>query len=86
MLYEMWNVFNMRSERKSLFSLRQNWWLWIAVLGSVSLQIALVTIPQFGGLFGATPLGLSEWLIVGIVGASVLVTGEIFKVVWRARA
>ena len=69
---EIFHSFNLRSQRKSIFSLkRQNWILWAAMLGSLLLTTALLEIPFLATAFGFTPIGLKEYAIA--IGLAVLV-------------
>ena len=69
---EIFHSFNLRSQRKSIFSLkRQNWILWAAMLGSLALTTALLEIPFLATAFGFTPIGLKEYAIA--IGLAVLV-------------
>ncbi|MEM2915991.1 MAG: calcium-translocating P-type ATPase, SERCA-type [Candidatus Woesearchaeota archaeon] len=85
MLFQMFNVLNQRSETESLFVVGffKNRWLWLAIMLSVGLQFAVVYVPFFQHLFGTVSLGVKDWLIAVGVSASVLVFGEIVKMIKR---
>lgn len=59
---------NFRSERYSVFSTQSlgNKYLMGAILGSASLQLAVVYLPFLRPIFHTLPIGLHEWLIVGV--------------------
>ncbi|MFP4169542.1 MAG: cation-translocating P-type ATPase [Methanomassiliicoccales archaeon] len=80
-LMQMFYVFSMRSERKTLRSmgLFTNMKLIYAVLVSVSLQLAMVYLPFFNEVFRTTPLGLQEWLLVIPLALSAFVVNEAWK-------
>lgn len=84
-LFQMFNVLNQRSENESLFAVGvfRNKWLWLAILISVGLQFAVVEIPFLQQLFGTVHLTLNDWLISAVISASVLVFGEIVKLIRR---
>ena len=79
MMYQMFNVVNMRSEDYSIFSLKWNKWLVGAIILSVLLQIGVVHLPFMNSIFNTTPLQAFDWLIAVAIGASVLVFGEAVK-------
>ncbi|MEM4247315.1 MAG: cation-transporting P-type ATPase, partial [Candidatus Woesearchaeota archaeon] len=85
MLFQMFNVLNQRSESESLFvvGVFRNYWLWLAIIVSVSLQLAVVYLPFLQHLFGTVALGAKDWLIAAGISASVLVFGEIVKLIRR---
>ena len=57
MLFQIFNVFNARSDDRSAFAhLFTNRWLWAAVAGSVVLQVVVVYVPFLQNAFGTTPL------------------------------
>ena len=69
---EIFHSFNMRSQRKSVFSLKtQNKILWAAMLGSLLLTTALLEIQFLARLFGFMPIGLTEYAIA--MGLAILV-------------
>jgi Ca2+-transporting ATPase len=84
-LSQLFNAFNQRSETRSLFTVGpfKNTWLLLAIALSVSLQAAVMYVPFLRELFGTVALGVTDWLIVAGVSASVLVLGEIVKIFRR---
>jgi len=84
-LLQMFNVLNQRSETQSLFAVGvfRNKWLWAAILLSVGLQLAVVEIPFLQNLFGTVHITLKDWLVATGISASVLVFGEIVKLIRR---
>ncbi len=84
-LFQMFNVFNSRSLRSSLFDgvrFFSNKWLLLAVFISLVLQGLVVYLPVLNTLFGTVPLGAKELLVIVPVSASVLVVGEVIKLIW----
>jgi len=82
---EIFHSFNLRSQRKSVFSLKtHNKVLWAAMLGSLALTTAVLEIPFLANAFGFTVIGWSEYAIA--VGLAVLVIPivELVKLFQRA--
>jgi P-type Ca2+ transporter type 2C len=85
MLFQIFNVFNARSDERSAFSgLFHNPWLWGALLLSVLLQILVVYAPFLQPAFGTVGLSLGDWLLCAAVASSVLWLREASKLVMRA--
>ncbi|MEO8285174.1 MAG: cation-translocating P-type ATPase [Chloroflexota bacterium] len=83
-LFQMFNVFNARSDTHSVFyQLFHNPWLWGAVALSVLLQFAVVYIPFLQQAFDTVPLQASDWLVCLVVASSVLWLRELSKFVSR---
>jgi Ca2+-transporting ATPase len=84
MLFQIFNVFNARSDDRSAFAhLFTNRWLWAAVAGSVVLQAVVVYVPFLQNAFGTTPLGGRDWLVSVAVASSVLWLREAEKAMRR---
>jgi Ca2+-transporting ATPase len=82
MLFQVFNVFNARSDERSAFSgLFHNPWLWGALLLSVLLQILVVYAPFLQPAFGTVGLSLGDWLLCAAVASSVLWLREASKLV-----
>ena len=84
MLFQMFNIFNSRSDDRSAFvNLFRNHWLWIAVGASLILQDAVIYIPLLQKAFSTTPLSAMDWLLCVGVASSVLWLRELNKIVFR---
>ena len=84
MLFQMFNIFNSRSDDRSAFvNLFRNHWLWIAVGASLILQVAVIYIPLLQKAFSTTPLSAMDWLLCVGVASSVLWLRELNKIVFR---
>ena len=84
MLFQLFNVFNARSDERSAFTgLFSNGWLWISVGVSLVLHVAVIYTPFLQLAFSTTALGLDDWLRCAAVASSVLWIGELVKVVTR---
>jgi Ca2+-transporting ATPase len=77
----MFNAFNWRSERYSIFSLGifTNRSLIYAVLSTVILQLAAIYIPFLQMAFRTVPLSLSDWQMIIPLASSTLIVMEIAK-------
>lgn len=86
-LFQIFNVFNARSDERSAFTgLFANRWLWAAVGVSLVLQALVVYMPFLQRAFGTTGLSGGDWLTCVLVASSVLWLREIGKLVTRARS
>ncbi len=82
---EIFHSFNLRSQRKSIFSLKtHNKILWAAMLGSLVLTTLVIEVPFIAKAFGFTPIGFVEYGIS--IGLAILVIPvvEIVKLIQRS--
>jgi Ca2+-transporting ATPase len=85
-LFQLFNVFNARSDERSAFSgLFANRWLWAAVALSLLLHVGVVYIPVVQQAFATTSLSAGDWLFCAAVASSVLCLRELTKVIARMR-
>ena len=83
-LFSLFNVFNARSDERSAFAdLFSNGWLWLAVLASLLLQLAVVYVPFLQKAFSTVPLSGADWLLCAAVASSVLWMRELAKLLAR---
>ena len=81
---EIFHSFNMRSQRKSVFSLKgQNNILWAAMLGSLVLTTLVIEVPFIAGAFGFTTIGFNEYAIAMGLAVLVIPVVEIVKLLQR---
>lgn len=83
----MFNAFNWRSERYSIFSLGifTNRPLIYAVLSTVLLQLAAIYVPILQTAFQTVPLSLSDWGMIIPLASTTLIVMEITKYLeWRS--
>ena len=81
---EIFHSFNLRSQRKSVFSLKkQNMILWAAMIGSLVLTTAILEIPFLANAFGFMPIGLAEYGIAMGLAFLVIPVVEIVKFIQR---
>ena len=82
---EIFHSFNMRSQRKSVFSLHgHNKVLWAAMVGSWLLTTLVLEVPFLAKAFGFTPVGLSEYLIAIVLALTVIPIVELVKLIQRS--
>jgi Ca2+-transporting ATPase len=81
---EIFHSFNLRSQRKSVFTLKsQNVVLWAAMLGSLLLTTLVIEVPFIANAFGFTTIGLQEYgLSIGLAFLVIPVV-EIVKLIQR---
>jgi len=83
-LFQLFNAFNARSERESVFcGLFCNHWLWAAVLLSVGLHVLVIYVPLLQVAFGTVALSAWDWTRSILVASTVLWTVELSKLVAR---
>jgi Ca2+-transporting ATPase len=81
---EIFHSFNLRSQRKSVFSLKtQNKVLWAAMLGSLLLTTLVIEVPFIANAFGFTPIGLQEYGISIGLAFLVIPVVELVKLIQR---
>jgi Ca2+-transporting ATPase len=84
MLFQLFNVFNARSDDKSAFSgLFTNAWLWGGVLLSLALHGLVVYVPVLQQAFSTTGLTGSDWVFCAVTASSVLWLRELAKLIRR---
>jgi len=82
---EIFHSLNMRSQRKSLFTMKkQNKLLWLAALGSFVLSIAVCAIKPVAVIFEFEPIGWKELGLAILIGFAVVPIVEIVKCIQRA--
>jgi magnesium-transporting ATPase (P-type) len=83
-LFQLFNVFNARSDEQSAFSgLFRNRWLWGALLLSLGLQAAVLYAPFLQRAFDTVGLSLADWVRCTLVASSVLWLREVSKLASR---
>ncbi len=82
---EIFHSFNLRSQRKSVFSLKShNKILWAAMLGSLLLTTLVIEVPFIAKAFGFTPIGFDEYAIAMGLAILVIPVVEIVKLIQRS--
>jgi Ca2+-transporting ATPase len=83
-MVEIFHSFNMRSRRKSLFSLRShNGWLWGAMALSLVLTTAVIYVPFLSTAFGFQEISLMEYVVALSLAVSIIPIMELAKLVLR---
>ena len=81
---EIFHSFNMRSQRKSVFTLKgQNKVLWAAMLGSLLLTTLVIEVPFIANAFGFTPISWTEYAVAMGLAILVIPIVEIVKLFQR---
>jgi Ca2+-transporting ATPase len=84
---EIFHSFNMRSQRKSIFTLgHNNVALWIAGIGAIAATVLVCEVEFIANAFGFTPVGIEEFAIAAALGICVIPIVEIVKLIQRALA
>ena len=77
---EIFHSFNMRSQRKSVFSLpTHNKVLWGAMIGSLALTTIVLEVPVVANAFGFTPVSWAEYGIALVLAVLVIPIVELVK-------
>ena len=81
---EIFHSFNLRSQRKSIFSLKgQNIVLWAAMIGSLLLTTLVLEVPFIANAFGFTTIGWDEYGIALLLAILVIPIVEVVKLIQR---
>lgn len=82
-LFQLWNIFNMRSMNKSIFSIGflTNKWVNAGVVFALVLTLAVLYVPALQTIFSFVSLGLSDWLIIVPLTFTVVIGVELYKYV-----
>ena len=84
-MFQLFNVFNARSDEQSAFrGLFANRWLWAAVGLSLLLHVAVIYLPFLQQAFSTVSLSAGDWLRCAAVASSVLWLRELSKILTRA--
>jgi len=80
-MFQIFNVFNMRSIKKSLFKIGvfKNKWTNISMLVSFILFLAVLYVPFLQRVFQFVSIGFKELLLVILITSSIFVAGELYK-------
>lgn len=83
-LFSLFNVLNARSDEQSAFiGLFSNRWLWLSLLLSLGLQVAVIYVPALQQAFSTVGLSPGDWLLCTLMASSVLWLRELGKLVKR---
>jgi P-type Ca2+ transporter type 2C len=78
---QIFNVFNMRSLKESVFRIGifSNKWINISMIVAILLQLLVIEIPFFVELFGFVIFPIADFIILTLISTSVLWIGEAYK-------
>ncbi|THK36459.1 cation-translocating P-type ATPase [Ensifer sp. MPMI2T] len=87
MLFQLFNVFNARSDDQSAFvSVFANRWLWTALCLSLGLHAAVIYVPFLQAAFSTVSIGIADWALCAAAASTVLWLREIEKFFTRRLA
>ncbi len=77
-LFQLFNVFNVRSEKVSILHMRllSNPFLFFSVAASIMAQVVIVYLPAFQFVFRTFPLFFLDWIVITVVAITVLAVVE----------
>ena len=80
-IFQLFMAFSFRSEHRplSFAGLLKNWYMVLAFIIGVSLQVGIVQFSIASEIFETVPLSIAEWAAVMLAGASVLLSTEALK-------
>ena len=80
-MFQLFNVFNMRSLKKSLFKIGifSNKWVTWGLIVSFLAMLGIIYLPWIKDIFQFVPLSLAEFGIITLIASSVFIAGEIYK-------
>lgn len=73
-LYQLFNALNHKSNSKEF-----NKTFWISIIGSFILQVIVIYTPFLQDIFKTCPIGLTEWILIIIASALILLCDKIMK-------
>jgi len=78
---QLFNLFNMRSLKKSVFliGLFSNKFINLAIIASLVIQVAIIEIPFFQNIFSFDPVNAVEFAILISISSFILWAGEAYK-------
>jgi magnesium-transporting ATPase (P-type) len=87
-IFQWFNAWNVRSATQSVFTMPffNNPALLIATGIVVALQLASLHLPILQKILETQPLSLSEWLILVVIGFSIILADEVRKSIIRLRS
>jgi Ca2+-transporting ATPase len=82
-MFQLFNVLNMRSLKKSLFKIGvlSNKWIILSLLISFLAMLGVIYLPWIQGIFQFIPLKLGEFGIIILMASSVFIAGELYKLI-----
>lgn len=80
---QLFNIYNMRSLKKSVFNIGffSNKYINIAIVVSIIIQIIIIEVPFFERIFSFQPVSALEFVVLVTMASLVLWSGELYKLV-----
>lgn len=85
---QIFNVFNMRNLRQSVFQIGvfSNKWINWAFMASIVMQLAVVKVPWLQDIFGFGDIAYLDFLVITLLSSTVLWGGELYKWILRKKS
>ena len=85
--FQFYQALNCRSETKSIFSMNpmSNPFLFYSMIAAFFAQLAVLYVPALQWIFRTVPLTMTEWLEVGLVTLTIVITVELDKWIRRKK-
>ena len=82
-MFQLFNVLNMRSLKKSLFKIGMftNKWILLGLGASFLLMLGVIFLPGISDVFSFVPLTLGEIGLIILITSSIFVFGELYKLI-----
>ena len=71
-MYQLFNAYNSKSN-----SAKKSTYLYLAIIACFILQVLIVYIPELQIIFRTTSIGLTDWILIFIIAATILVSNRI---------
>ena len=71
-MYQLFNAYNSKSN-----STKKSTYLYLAIIACFILQVLIVYIPELQIIFRTTSIGLTDWILIFIIAATILVSNRI---------
>jgi Ca2+-transporting ATPase len=83
-IMQWYSIFNVRSEKRSILVMsKMNWYLVVALIMTLILQAIVVYVPFMQNIFHTISIGVNDWIIIFVLGFSVVIVEEIRKMfIW----
>ncbi|WMN12118.1 HAD-IC family P-type ATPase [Marivirga salinae] len=80
---QLFNLYNMRSLKKSIFNIGffSNKYINIAIFVSILIQIIIIEVPFFERIFAFQPVSALEFIVLVAMASLVIWSGELYKLV-----
>ncbi len=80
-MFQLFNVLNMRSLKKSLFKIGifSNKWILLSLAASFLLMLGIIFLPWISDIFSFVRLTIGELAIIMLITLSIFIAGEIYK-------